>query len=94
MSSLHNSDGEGNSPSDEALKKVNNYIKEAFDILKEETDRVRKEKDALEEAAKKLEHVHFSKIVKLNVGGHVFSTSLETLTKDSGLFVSFESCLL
>ena len=81
-------------PASEAPKKVNNYIKRAFDILKQETGRVHKQMDALDEVAKDLEHVHSSKIVKLNVGGHLFSTNLETLTKDPGLFVSFESCLL
>ena len=40
--------------------------------------------DALHETANKLENVHFSKVVKLNVGGHLFLTSLETLTKYSG----------
>ena len=49
-----------------------------------ETNRVDLEMEALDEAAKKPEHVHFSKMVKLNVGGHLFSTSLATLTKDSG----------
>jgi len=64
--------------------KVNNYIKEVFEILKHETTKVRKERDAFDEVAKKLEHVHFSKLVKLNVGGHLFSTSLETVNKDPG----------
>ena len=48
--------------------------------------------DAFDEAANKLEHVHFSKVVKLNVGGHIFSTSLETLTKDPGTYIVI--CLL
>lgn len=74
------------SPSDEALEKVNNHIKEAFEILKLETKKVRMEKEALDEAAKKLEHVHFSSMLKLNVGGHLFSTSLSTLNKDPGMF--------
>ncbi len=84
MSSSRISKEESSTPSDETLEKVNSYIKEAFDLLKHETNRVRMEKEALDEAAKKLEHVHFSKMVKLNVGGHFFSTSLETLTKDAG----------
>ena len=74
------------SPSDEALEEVNNHIKEAFDILKRETKKVRMEKEALDVAAKKLEHVHFSSMLKLNVGGHLFSTSLSTLNKDPGMF--------
>ena len=72
--------------SDEPLEEANNYIKEAFDILKRERNKVRKEKEAFDEVAKKLEHVHFSKIVMLNVGGHFFSTSLATLKKDPGMF--------
>ena len=73
-------------PSDEALEEANNYIKEAFDILKRETIKVRKEKEAFDWVAKKIEHVHFSKMVMLNVGGHFFSTSLATLNKDPGMF--------
>ena len=73
-------------PNDEALLEANNYIKEAFDILKRETIKVRKEKEAFDEVAKKIEHIHFSKMVMLNVGGHFFSTSLATLNKDPGMF--------
>ena len=32
--------------------------------------------------SKKLEHVHYSSTVKLNVGGHYSTTSLQILTKD------------
>ena len=69
---------------DQALADVNSYIQEAFDILKRETLKVRKEKEAFDSVAKKLEHVHFAKTIKLNVGGQYFTTSLETLTKDPG----------
>ena len=86
MSSPRKSEEEDNSSSDEALEEVNNHIKEAFEILKRETKKVRMEKEALDEAAKKLEHVHFSTMLKLNVGGHLFSTSLATLSKDPGIF--------
>ena len=84
MSSPRSSEEEDNSPSDEALEKVNKHIKEAFDILKRETSKVRKEKEAFDEVAKKLEHIHFSKMLNLNVGGHRFSTSLDTMNKDPG----------
>ncbi|XP_020624754.1 BTB/POZ domain-containing protein KCTD4-like [Orbicella faveolata] len=84
MSSSRKSKKENTSPSDEALEEVSNHIKEAFEILKRETKKVRMEKEALDEAAKKLEHVHFSSMLKLNVGGHLFSTSLSTLNKDPG----------
>ncbi|KAL9951568.1 hypothetical protein ACROYT_G044252 [Oculina patagonica] len=82
MSSLHNSEEEISSHSSEVLENANKRIREAFDMLNCETKRIRTELEAYDNAAKKLEQVHFSKIIKLNVGGCNFSTSLETLTKD------------
>ena len=83
------------SSGDEALKKVSNHTKEAFDILKQKTDRVRKEKEAFDEVDRKPERVRSSKIVKLNVGGHFFSTTLETLNKNPGTFACFKTyCFL
>ncbi|XP_022808125.1 uncharacterized protein LOC111345114 [Stylophora pistillata] len=79
-----NSEEEDLSDCDEALDEVNQRIKEAFDILKRETNKVRKEKRSLDKVAKKLEHVHFSTMVQLNVGGHQFSTSVATLNRDPG----------
>jgi len=38
--------------------------------------------------SKKLEHVHFSSTVNLNVGGHCFKTSVQTLTKDSNTMLA------
>ena len=86
MSSSRTRENEIDSDSSGVLEDVNKHIKEAFDILNRETSRVRKEMEALDEAAKKLEHVHFSKMLNLNVGGHLFSTSLATLNKDPGIF--------
>ncbi len=86
MSSTRKSEEEISSYSSEVLEDVKKRIKEAYDILNDETKRVRKEPEVVDETAKKLEHIHFSKMVKLNVGGHLFSTSLETLKKDSGIF--------
>lgn len=70
--------------SSEALEEVNGHIKDVFEILKRETMKVRKEMEAFDSVAKKLKHVHFSKTLKLNVGGQLFSTSLETMKKDPG----------
>ena len=70
--------------SDGALEEVNSHIKSVFEILKSETIKVRKEMKAFDTMAKKLKHVHFSKTLKLNVGGQLFSTSLETMRKDPG----------
>ena len=86
MSSSRDSGEQISSQSGEVLEEVNEYVKKVFALLDRETNRVRKEKDALDEAAKKLEHVHFSKMVKLNVGGNRFETSLATLNKDPGIF--------
>ena len=86
MSSSSNSGKEISPHSGEVLEDVNGRVKEVVDILNRETNRVRKEMEALDEAAKKLEHVHFSKMLKLNVGGHLFSTTLATLNNDPGEF--------
>ena len=83
-SSTSTSEKEISSHSEEVLKEVNKHVKDVLDILNRETSRARKEMDALDEAAKKLQHVHFSEMVRLNVGGHLFSTSLATLKKDPG----------
>ncbi|KAL9954735.1 hypothetical protein ACROYT_G042308 [Oculina patagonica] len=59
-----------------------NYFKEACEIFQREATRVRQEQEAIDSMSKKLEHVHFSSTVNLNVGGHLFKTSVQTLTKD------------
>ena len=84
MSSSPKSDNVEDSPSDGAFEELYQHINDVHDILKRETNKLRKEKEAFDEMAKKLEHVHFSKMLKLNVGGHMFATSLETMTKDPG----------
>ena len=73
-------------PSDEAFEEVNKYIIGVYDILKQEANKVYKEREAFDDVANKLELelVHFSKMLKLNVGGHLFSTSLSTINKDPG----------
>lgn len=71
-------------PSCEVLDEAVSLMKKAHDIMKKQVDDVRKEKAAFESVAKKLEHVHFASTIKLNVGGQHFTTSLETLKKDTG----------
>ena len=84
MSSSPKSENVEDSPRDGAFEELHKHINDVHDILKRETNKLRKEKEAFDEVAKKLEHVHFSKMLKLNVGGHMFTTSLETMTKDPG----------
>ena len=86
MSLPRNSEEEVSSHGIEVFDDVNRAFEEVFDILSRTTNKVRKEKEALEEAARKLEKVHFNKTIELNVGGHRFLTSLETLKTDPGKF--------
>ena len=67
---------------DQGLEDAESHFKEACEIFMREAKRLRKEQEAIDSMSKKLEHVHFSSTVKLNVGGHHFATSLQTLTKD------------
>ena len=62
------------SPCDEAVKELHKHIDEFHDIVRQETNKLHKEKEAFDEVAKKLEHVQFSEMLKLNVGGHMFTT--------------------
>ena len=71
-------------PSSEVLEEAVGLIKRAFDLMKQQAVDVRKEKEAFDSVAKKLENVHFASTIKLNVGGQHFTTSLQTLTKDTG----------
>ena len=84
MLSSPKSENVKDAPIDGAFEELHRHINDVYDILKHETNKLRKEKEAFDEVAKKLEHVHFSKMLKLNVGGHMFTTSLETMTKDPG----------
>ena len=67
---------------DQALTDAENHIKQACEILQRETTRLRQEQESIHSMSKKLDHIHFSSTVKLNVGGHHFTTSVQTLRKD------------
>jgi len=58
------------------------YFKEACGIFQREATRPRQEQEAIESMSRKFKNVLFSSTVKLNVGGHHFTTSLHTLPKD------------
>jgi len=59
----------------EVLQDVTIRVKQVYDILNCETNRLCKEKEVLDKAAKTFEQNPFPKIVKLDVGGHIFMTS-------------------
>ena len=66
----------------EALIDAAKHFKEACEIFQREADRLREEQEVIDAISKKLDQVHFSSTVKLNVGGQHFTTSVQTLTKD------------
>lgn len=55
---------------------------EAHDLLKQDLEKVREEKSNFEKIIKTLNQVHFASTVKLNVGGKIYKTTLNTLRKD------------
>ncbi|KAL9950669.1 hypothetical protein ACROYT_G043202 [Oculina patagonica] len=70
-----------------------NLMAEARELMKQELDNAKQEKTAIEEKArqvksaieeitKTLNQVHFASTVKLNVGGKIYKTTLDTLRKD------------
>ena len=68
---------------DQDLVDAENYIKKACEILNRKANRVRLEQESIDAMSKKLDQVHFSSTVKLNVGGQHFTTSVQTLRNDS-----------
>ena len=64
-------------PSQEELQEALDLMKKAYDIMKKQALDVRKEKEAFDSVAKKLKHVHFASVLKLNVGGTEFTTSIQ-----------------
>ena len=54
-------------PSQEELQEALDLMKKAYDIMKKQALDVRKEKEAFDSVAKKLKHVHFASVLKLNV---------------------------
>lgn len=62
----------------EALQLMN----EAPELVKQDLDNLKEEKSAFEKLTKTLDEVHFGSTVKLNVGGKICKSILETLRKD------------
>ena len=91
MSSSSQDPEEETASSSEALDEVNRHIKKVFEILESEKEKLSKEMEAFDAVAKKLKSVHFSKMLKLNVGGKVFDTSLETMKSDPGMYLLIAS---
>ena len=52
------------------------------ELLEQDLNNARQEKAAIEEITKTLNEVHFASTIKLNVGGKIYKTTLDTLRKD------------
>jgi len=50
--------------------------------MEQDLDNVEREKSAIDEITKTLNEVHFASTIKLNVGGKIYKTTLDTLRKD------------
>ena len=66
----------------EKIANAQKLMDEAKDLLKQDLDNARQEKAAIEEITKTLNIIHFASKIKLNVGGKIYKTTLDTLRKD------------
>ena len=57
-------------------------MNDARELLKQDMDHVKQQKSAFEEFTKTLDQINFGSTVKLNVGGKIYKTTLDTLRKD------------
>jgi len=57
-------------------------------LLKKDLEKLRREKAAFEKMTNTLNEVHFGSTVKLNVGGKIYKTTLNTLRKDPDSMLS------
>ena len=55
---------------------------EGRQLLEQDLNNARQEKAAIEQITKTLNEVHFASTIKLNVGGKIYKTTLDTLRKD------------
>ena len=70
------------------LSDAQKLMAEARDLLKQDLNNARQEKSAIEEITKTLNEVHFASTIKLNVGGKIYKTTLDTLRKDPDSMLS------
>ena len=72
------------------LSNAQKLTTEAHELLKEDVEKVKQERVAFEEITKTLNEVYFGSMamVKLNVGGKIYKTTLATLRKDQNSMLS------
>ena len=64
------------------LSEAQKLMEEARELLKQDLNKARQEKADIGEITKTLNQVHFASTIKLNVGGKIYKTTLDTLRKD------------
>ena len=70
------------------LSDAQKLTSEAHELVKQDLDSLRRERSAFEEMARILNLVHFDSTIKLNVGGKIYKTTLDTLQKDPDSMLS------
>ena len=70
------------------LSDAQELTSEAHELVKQDLDSLRRERSAFEEIARILNLVHFDSTIKLNVGGKIYKTTLDTLQKDPDCMLS------
>ena len=70
------------------LSDAQKLMAEARELPKQDLNNARQEKSAIEEITKTLNEVHFASTIKLNVGGKIYKTTLDTLRKDPDSMLS------
>jgi hypothetical protein len=68
---------------DGITKAFQEKVSETYSYIEEERSKFKEEKEQYEKVTKKLERYQVPNLIKLNVGGQIFSTTLATL-KNAG----------
>ena len=66
------------------VAEAHKLMNDARELVKQDLDNLKEEKTAFEKLSRTLDEVHFESSVKLNVGGKIYKTTLDTLRKDPG----------
>ena len=64
------------------VAEAHKLMNEAHELVKKDLDNLKEEKTVFEKLSKTLDEVHYGRLVKLNVGGKIYQTTLDTLRKD------------
>jgi len=81
MSKLQNGNNDHSSKIEEKVNELFQLINEEKESIKEQRELLENEKLDFEQIFKKVQQVHASEPVQLNIGGNKFSTTLDTLQK-------------